>query len=321
MVMVIKKVLANLVFTLSFLFLGAAQTHAATAVVTSTSGICGSTDYSLSTLEDITSTNVPSGNVYVKLNYQSTSPIELSLYVNNISSNQCDFVGSVPTSSDNWTLIGNIDSNISSDDIIIQGLNVGAAPYQAAVRMMVIPSSSVCQPTINCTVNYEGESGILQLDDSNIISGGTDQIAIYAIKPVSGVGVQTVSYYDLGEQKGQLYSTTTLKPFNRNYLDGGIHYTQAQVKLNNGESIFINKTINMGTDWSGSLLIRSLLYRYSGPAAFFIIIGFFVVIGLVILLITRTIYKKRRERKLHGLDNYKPLETTPTSSDDNIVVG
>ena len=217
-----------LLFALSALSLNSALaiSNSSTPVNTSSPSICGSSDPGLSTLEDITNNSLPSGNTYLKLNYLST-PIKLSLYLNGSTTNSCTLIGSIDANSTSWVYVGNIPAG--SDDVIIQGIGVNAAPYQAAVQMLVLPSS-ICTPNTSCDLKYHNLSGSLQLDNSNILSGSTDQIAIYGVKPVIGASIQSISYY-ADNQKGALYSNKTLSAFNRNYLDGGIHQTQIQIKI------------------------------------------------------------------------------------------
>jgi hypothetical protein len=282
------------------------------ATTTANSLICGSSNINISTLEDITRANVPTGKAYLRLNYAS-NPVNVSMYLDNYVARICSSVGSVTINSNSWVYVGNISS--PSDDVIIQGNDVGAAPYQAAVDLLIIPNNQ-CLPTTDCTVSYSGLSGQLQLDNSNILSGATDQIAIYGLKPINNVGISTVSYYS-DQQKGALYISKTLKPFDRNYLDGGLHSTQIQIKLKNGQSIYVNQTIDMGVDWTGTLFLKSLIYRNSGSAAIFIVLGISAVIMLIILGLIRFIYKRRQVNKFHGLYSYKP---DPEIVNDDIFI-
>ncbi len=284
--------------------------YAANQSINST--FCGNTNQNLSTLEDITNSNVPLGNAYLKLNYKS-NPIDLSLYLNNPLSNQCEYIGHVSANSNTWTYIGKISK--LSNDIIIQGIGVNAAPYQAAVALLIVPNSQ-CIPTNACAVSFGGLSGILQLDDSNILSGATDQIAVHAVKPINGVGIKSVSYY-ADNQKSALYSSSELNPFNRNYLDGGSHSVQIQILLDNGQQIFVNQTVNMGIDLTGALFLKSLIYRNSGSAAVFIVLGISTIILIAILGLIRLMFKRRKAYKLHGLHTYEaPTKPEANNSDD-----
>jgi hypothetical protein len=305
------KIYLTIIASFGFLLLVPRLTYANS----STSGglICGSSSINLSTLEDITKNNIPTGKAYLELNYQS-SPINLSLYINNYNGNQCSLIGNVLVNSNTWVYVGNISS--SSNDVIVQGLGIGAAPYQAAAKLLIVPNNQ-CVPTNACNVNYDGLSGVLQLDDSNILSGATDQIAVYGLKPISGIKVSSVNYY-VDSQKSLLYTSKTLGHFNRNYLDGGIHSIQSQIKLANNQTIFANQTIDMGVDWTGTLFLKSLIYRNSGSAAVFIITGICVLILFILLALTRFIYKRHQADKFHGLDSYHPDKRPPTDTDDDV---
>ena len=183
---------------------------------------------------------------------------------------------------------------------------------------MLIVTDNQCTPVTNCNVSYDNLGGILQLDNSNILSGATDQIAIYGLKPVSGVGIASVGYYS-DSQKGILYTSKTLKPFDRNYLDGGLHNTQIQIKLKNGQSIYVNQTIDMGIDWTGTLFLKSLIYQNSGSAAVFIVTGISIVILLIIFGLMRFFYKRHQTNKFHGLHSYR-YNPDANNYDDDIFI-
>ncbi|HEY5267898.1 MAG TPA: hypothetical protein VII94_02090 [Candidatus Saccharimonadales bacterium] len=298
---------------LAILLLFSSKSFAATSTVSPL--ICGSTNQDISTLEDITTGNMTTGKAYLKLNYTS-SPINLSLYISHYSSGQCNSIGNATINSNSWTYVGNILN--PSNDVIVQGIGIGAVPYQAATQLLIVPKTQ-CIPIDVCGVTYDGLDGVLQLDDSNIISGATAQIAIYNLRPINGVGVKLVSYY-ADNQKSLLYSTKTLKPFDKNYLDGGMHNTQIQIKLSNNQSIFVNQTINMGTDWTGTLFLKSLIYKNSGSAAVFIVSGICILIFLILLWLLRFIYRRRQADKLHGLDSYKTSDISDIDSSDDIFI-
>lgn len=307
------KIYLTVVASFGFLLLIPKLSYAAS----STNGglICGSSNINLSTLEDITKNNVPAGKAYLKLNYH-TSPINLSLYINNYNDNQCSFIGSVSVNPNVWVYVGNIVN--SSNDVIVQGIGVGAAPYQAATQLLIVPNNQ-CVPTSDCNVSYGGMNGVLQLDDSNILSGATDQIAIYGLQPISGVGVKSVNYY-ADSQKSLLYTSKTLGHFNRNYLDGGIHAIQSQIKLVNNQTIFTTQTIDMGVDWTGTLFLKSLIYKNSGSAAIFIIVGVSALILVILLALARFIYKRHQADKFHGLNSYHHDDLPKIDDDTDIFV-
>jgi hypothetical protein len=281
---------------------------------TTNSLLCGNSNQNLSTLEDITHKYVPDGKAYLKLNYQ-TNPIDLSLYINNYTNSQCDFIGSITANANSWVYVGNITR--SSNDVIVQGLNVEAAPYQAAVQLLIAPNNQ-CIPTTLCNVAFGGLNGVLQLDDSNILSGATDQIAVYGLKPIDNVGIKSVAYYS-NAQGNLLYTSTKLGTINKNYLGGGLHNIQLQIKLKNGQTIYANQTVDMGIDWTGTLYIKSLIYRNSGSAAIFIILGISLLLFLVLLALARYIYRRHRAAKLHGLNKYHE-PSKKNYIEDNIII-
>ncbi|HUY53433.1 MAG TPA: hypothetical protein VMV24_02570 [Candidatus Dormibacteraeota bacterium] len=305
------RLLPIILVSLSAVLFLSKTSYAANQSIDST--FCGSTSQNLSTLEDITNTSVVLGNAYLKLNYKS-NPIDLSLYLNNPTTGLCKYIGHISTNSNIWTYIGKIST--PSNDIIIQGVGVNAAPYQAAVALLVVPNNQ-CLPTSACVVTFDGLNGTLQLDDSNILSSATDQIAIHAIKPINKVGIKSVSYY-ADNQKSALYSSSNLNPINKNYLDGGSHNVQIQIKLNNNQLIFVNQTVNMGIDLTGALFLKSLIYRNSGSAAVFIVLGISTILLLAILALIRLIFKRRKAYKLHGLHTYDAPDASNINNDDDI---
>jgi hypothetical protein len=299
------------------IFLTSSTAHGLASTSTTSTLVCGSTDSSLSTLTDVTANNVPAGTAYLKLNYQS-NPINLTLYAENYLTGTCNKIGGASINANTWVDIGKIISPV--DGIIIQGDNITAAPYQAAAQLLILQNNSICQPSNTCNLTFADFSGTLQLDASNIVSDSTDQIAIYAPLPVIGQNVKSISYY-ADNQRTLVYSSDILKSFNRNYLDGGVHQTQIQIKLADNQSIFVNETVNMGTDWTGILFLKSLIYRYSGQAAVFIIAGIFILLLLILLAIARFIYKTKRTNKFHGINNFQAPEAIEESENDNIFVG
>lgn len=265
-----------------------------------------------------------SGELYVKSPLNQT-PGSTTLYFQSYSSGQCINLGTVTPNTSSWTALGSLPSGqqfSQGGSFIAESPNIGSAPYEAALQLLILPSPSICSPTTTCMTTYQGWSGAL---DPTIISGATDQIAVYVAKPLSGSSIIGVNYYN--NQKF-LYSSPQLQNPNRDYLSGGSHVITAIASFKNGEQLVVTQPVNMGVDYSGYLWLRSSLYNSKDKGLFVLkIIGIVALLGVLILLI-RHIRKKLLYKKTHGLNDYKnnkQNKSNPPADENNptntIVVG
>jgi hypothetical protein len=275
-------------------------------------GQCGDSSSQFETLAE----SLPSaGTFYVKLSNQQEPTTNVTLYFQSIDTGQCQLVGSANAQYGHWTAIGSLNSISSAGGFIIaSGDGLGAYPYSSVLTSLIVAKPSVCQPIINCAVNYLGQSAVLE---PTIISHATDQVAIYVAKPLTGISYSKVSYYDNGNY---LYGGTVYKPINRNYLGGGVHNIDIQLSLKDGQTVDIYQKVNMGNDITGMLFIKSRLYQSRDKALLFVLAGALVVILGLILVIARLIYKRRRFVIDHGL-NKLPEEIAVTATEDETIVG
>ncbi len=254
------------------------------------------------------------GDLYVRLP-PKTEPTTIHLYSMPLLGGSCTSLGSITAQTNQWKKIASNVVLEKDTSLVIEGDNVGAEPYAAVASILIIPDSSICVPDQDCESSYKGYSGILQ---PALISGNTDQIALYQANPISDIKYKTINYYSDGSF---LYSSKKLLPLNKNYLAGGVHSTSIQVIFKNGETFSINKSINNGVDWSGSLLVKSVAYKHLGQAAIFVFIGIFILIISLILWISRKIYKKRMYKIEHGLDKYDPNKPSDNDITNPPVIG
>jgi hypothetical protein len=270
------------------------------------SGICGNPNL-LS--NNLLAPQALSGNLYAKLP-STESSMAVYLYSQPIFGNTCTFLGSAVVQPNTWTYIGQINDNAQASTIIAEGSNLEAGPYEADLDLLNIPAPSPC--TIkgdSCLANYGGYEGSLQ---PNVISTDTSQVTLFVAQPINKTAITSVNYYADGNF---IYSSKNLSPVNRKYLDGGKHSVQIQVNFTRGETFSINRSINMGTDWTGTLLLRSIFYRSSNKIDFFVTIGAIILAIIIVLALARYIYKRREYKKEHGLSK-KNLEPKKPSDDD-----
>jgi len=249
-----------------------------------------------------------SGSVYVRLP-TGDSPSIVYLYSESASDTSCQLLGGAKAFSGHWTFLANA-SNVSN--IMFQGQGLNAQPYSAVVNLIVVPIPSICSPVVVCNTNYQGLSGYLV---PNLISNTTDQIAVYQANPVTDIRRLSINYYADGVF---LYSTTQLRPINRNYLPGGTHAIFIQASFANGEKININQTINTGIDWSGSLRLRSDFYRSHNKLIFAAVITAVIALVILGLWAIRILYKRHEFKIDHGLDEYEDKDMiSPKDDQDN----
>ncbi len=283
------------------------------------SGSCGSS--SLYT-DNLIAPQPLIGKIFAKLP-STEMAMTVTLYSQPIFGNNCTLLSSAVVSPNLWTYMGEINDNTPASTIIAQGSNLFGEPYSASLDLLNVPSSNPCVVKGNsCLATFSGYTGVLQ---PSIISTDTSQIALYVANPIDNSTISSINYYADGSF---IYSTKKLLPVNRNYLSGGIHNIQIQVRLAKGETLNINQTINMGTDWTGSLLFKSTFYRSKNKVSYFANIGAIVLLVVLVLGLVRHLYKRHMFKIEHGLskDKFKnkepdDKETENKNQDPPMVVG
>ncbi len=254
-----------------------------------------------------------SGSIYVRLSNNLETSSNLTLYFQSLSTGKCNLIGTAIAKYGSWTKIGsfNNSNNKYGGLFIIYGNGLGAEPYASVAKLLILPDPSLCTPTTNCNIDYNGYTASLT---PKIISGASDQIAIFLASSIVDAKINSIGYYDNNQY---VYGRTTFAPFNNNYLQGGKHNTSVQIVFNNGETLSINKTVNMGTDYTGMLYLRSMLYRSHNKA---LLVGLAIAIILAILVIiwlARKVHRHRNYIKEHGLLDYKAPPPIPKPEDDS----
>ncbi|HEY4963745.1 MAG TPA: hypothetical protein VIH90_03560 [Candidatus Saccharimonadales bacterium] len=275
-------------------------------------GSCGSDPNQF----QVTSQNLPkTGQVYIKLSNSQEPVTSVTLYFQSFFDGQCNVIGTVNANNSAWTPIGQLSNPAGTGGFLIASADgLGAYPYSSVLSTLIVSNPNICTPTIACNVIYANQPAVLE---PTIISHATDQIAVYTVVPVTGVGYTKVSYFDNGKY---LYGGTVLKPVNRNYLDGGQHKIVTQLSLKDGQTVDINQNINMGNDVTGMLYIKSRVYQSRNKVVLAtIVVALLMVIGLVIIGI-HLIYKHRRFVVDHGIDKAPAHVEDQEVDDEDIVV-
>lgn len=249
------------------------------------------------------------GSIYARLP-SGNSPSVVYLYSETTSDTSCQLLGAAKIESGRWLFLG---SGSAVTNIMVQSPGLNAEPYAAVVDLLVVPNTAICAPAVYCNINYQGDNGYLV---PNLISNTTDQIAVYEANSITDVRFTGINYYADGTF---LYSSTQLKPINRDYLPGGKHNIFIQVNFVNGEKINISQAINMGIDWSGTIRLRSDFYRSHNKLVFAGVLMVILIIVLLLLWIVRKIHKRREFKIDHGIDEYEDLDMIDRSNkpDDN----
>lgn len=256
------------------------------------------------------------GTVYVKMAAKLPNS-NLSVYFqDNIDSNSCFVVGQAAANTESWSAAGSI--NQSFKRILVQGPEKSADIYQATVKMLILPDSKICsQVDSECRVTYQGKMGVLQ---PKLLSGATDNVAIYTVQPIDKSSISQVSYYSDGNF---LYSDPKkqITEVNRNYLADGKHSVSTQVIFANGQKWTYTQDIDMGNDYTGFTTLRSYYYK-SHNRYLYVIAGVtaFLIISLIIMII-RAIHQRRLYKQEHGYDQIKYTPKKKDDNNDQIVVG
>lgn len=256
------------------------------------------------------------GSLYVKLPKSlmvDTSSLSIYESAPTIGAD-CTLIASVQANKNTWVKLGDNLSIPSGTAITIEGDGLDAEIYAASAYLLNV-TNNACSPTVNCNIEDSFGSGYL---DPYITTTDHDQIAIYRADPVSSLKAYQYNYYDNGLL---LYTSKQLKPFNRNYLAGGVRTIDIEAKYSNYENIHYTSKINMGADWSKWLLIRSTFYKFKTPARIFALLILAIILGLIGFSFYQFVIKKIQARHAHGLDNYQPPQLPPQDPSNNIYVG
>lgn len=192
---------------------------------------------------------------------------------------------------------------------------VGSAPYESALEILLLPDASTCKPTSTCQTSYHGWQGAL---DPTIISGATDQIAVYVAEPIVSSRLNIVNYYD---NQVFLYSKPNLVAIDNDYLSGGENVLTAVANFKNGEQFVSTKYVNMGPDYSDYYWLRSSLYRSGGRAVFILKMAGFVAVLILLLLLVRHSHNKRLYKLEHGLKGYRGHSKEENTPKDKPISG
>lgn len=257
-----------------------------------------------------------SGSIYIKLpKSASVDSSTLNIYTSPPTLGAtCNRLANVQANKKTWVKLGDNLRLNQGDELTIDGQGLGAEVYAASAYILVVDDNA-CTPDDNCNISDSFGSGFL---DPNIISTNTDQIAIYLATPIKGLTPIKYNYYDNGKL---LYTSNSLKSFNRNYLSGGNHKIDIMAQYSNHENIHYISSIDMGQDWSKWLLIRSTFYKLKTPAKIIALVLVGIIILALVLLIYRLILNRIKAKHDHGVDNYTPENQPPIDPGSNIIVG
>jgi len=301
MIMVMKniKILALILFLASIITVGGDVSALATATpsaptASDSNGSCGNPNYYQYSL---LAPKTVSGSLYVRLP-KGTKPSDVQFYTQDGLTPDCKQIGTASVGPDLWVKLGAVDLTESQTNLVAVGSALGAEPYAAAIQALVVPESSVCQPSTDCMVTYDGLNGYIV---PKLLSGDTDSIALFGVSSLTDSKVKSVQYF---ADNKFLYKKSTLAPINKNYLNNGIHNTSIQVQFTNGEVFMVNQKIDAGQSWPGVAYLRTMYFKSSNQIKIYMLAGLFIIAGLLVIIIARIIHVKLLYRNDHGFNNY-----------------
>ncbi|MEI7838433.1 MAG: hypothetical protein WCI37_01470, partial [bacterium] len=131
------------------------------------------------------------GSIYIKLPKKS-SPKIISLFTQQLIGTDCKLIGTETVNANTWTLLGDVSLDAQSVSIVISGKDIGAEPYAAVADALILPSKSICNLKDNCNTRYMSFSGYIT---PKLISGNTDEIALYNVSSIANSLITNVNYY------------------------------------------------------------------------------------------------------------------------------
>ena len=299
MVMKNIKIIAIVPFLALVLFLSgnasALNSPAPTDTTTADSnGGCGNPNYFQYSL---LAPKTVSGSLFLRLP-KGTKASDVQFYTQDGSNSDCKQIGSATVGPDLWVKLGPIDLTESQSNLVAVGSALGAEPYAAAIQALIVPDGSVCQPSTDCMVTYDGLNGYIV---PKLLSGDTDSIALFSVSSLTDSKVKSVQYF---ADNVFLYKKNVLAPINKNYLNNGVHNTSIQVQFTNGEIFMVNQKIDAGQSWPGVAYLRTMYFESSNQIKIYMLAGLFIISGLLVIIIARIIHVKLLYRNDHGFNNY-----------------
>ncbi len=253
------------------------------------------------------------GAIYIKLPSKS-APKSIGLYSQQLTGSGCQLIGTATVNANTWTLIGNVNLEAQSGNIVISGKDIGAEPYAAVADAFILPSKLICNLKDNCNTRYMSFSGYIT---PKLISGNTDEIALYNVSSIENSTISSVNYY---ADSQFLYSKKTLQPLNNNYLDDGIHSIEIEVNFSDGQKFIINNKYDNGQNWPGISYLKVLYFKSSNQIKLYMLFASFIIVGAFLVSIARLIHRKINYSHDHGLDHYKGLKDKTDDENNEVVV-
>ncbi len=244
--------------------------------------------------------------VYVRL-ARSGQNASSSIYFQSFQGGSCQLIGTTLARGDGWQPVGtwSVNGPAEAGNFVLQSGAIDSAPSANRPTIMLVSKTKpACQPTVECYVNLDGQTGIVR-PTGTLLNEDTLHV-VTAIDPADDQ-LQKVTYY---VDDRSVYTTTSLEPFNTHYVGLGAHTLTRVATYASGQSIVFSSTYDNGYD-NPAVLFVSILYGQNTAFKIMLIIFVIACAWLLFRGILRAIHKRRVWKKTHIL---KPAGKTPRPS-------
>lgn len=265
---------------------------------------CGQSD--LPSYQALVGSKGDTYTVYVRLG-RNTQRAPASLYFQSFQSGACHLIGTVDARGDGWTALGTltVPSPAEAGNFVLQSGAIDSAPSANRPTIMLVSKTKpACQPTDECYVNLDGQTGVVR-PTGTLLNEDTLHV-VTAINPADD-RLQKVTYY---VDDRSVYSTTSLEAFDTHYIGLGAHTLTRVATYASGQSVVFSSAYDNGYD-NPAVLFVSILYGQNMAFKIMLIIFVIACVWLLFRGIARAIHKRRVWKKTHIL---KPAGKTPRPS-------
>jgi signal peptidase I len=213
----------------------------------------------------------------------------------------CTNLGSLTLTAD-WQKISTAPSTVFDTPGILTLALSGMAPNNGASTPQALFASPKppCELGTGCMVAYQG----VKLDLSpKKVSSAVDTLHAGVLTDPAADTIKEVIYSVDGIQ---VYTKKTLQPFNESFVAGGEHSVERTVVLSSGQSLSDKRQVQKGSIANINYLAVSLFNRYLKYVIFVGSIVGLLLFWLLLLSITKLIYKRHEWRRTHILST-KPV--------------
>ncbi|HEY0965357.1 MAG TPA: signal peptidase I [Candidatus Saccharimonadales bacterium] len=210
---------------------------------------------------------------------------------------ECDQVGTVTATGDQWTKAGVIHVD-ATQDYTLQLSSTALAKIPDANRpsIMLVPQNgnTICHPTDECYVTISGEKGYVRPIGTLL---NQDSLHAMTVKDPATDKIKTVRYYTDGVL---VYTAATFQPFDERYIEyGGQSLTRVVVYASGQQAVVETEAPITFQGNFGNFLFRTA-QRYPKALMFLFWLCIGLVVSFLLLLIARALKRRQDDRVHHG---------------------